>query len=368
MKIYWFVRSCLKVLKKTRLHIQNFITRHIIFCEESWVPLGAPEDSHTESSLYGGYLKYTQEQGVKLVDILSYGTFRQEFLPLLNRLRPHWKVFERRRLHSRKKVFGILNIQITTYISEDSEISLVNLDSFRAAPFWVRSDQAVDRPRTGRGQAADRLRTGRGQATDRPRPGCDQAALQNIQSLLMNVPNASEEPEVLIQPELGVVQNLFQTNPVIALDTEFVKDQLAYIGFLHSNKVCIFTHNAGFAGFSETFLNWLKGNVAIIGFFMIVDLTMLWRQFQASGPSSEILLYKVFDIYLFFKLVHNGFKNQNSLAHWANRICKIHLDKSFQQTNWFTTPLDKNITEYLKGDVWVPTPPLCARYSVFVLL
>ena len=68
----------------------------------------------------------------------------------------------------------------------------------------------------------------------------------------MDVPNPSSEPEVLIQPSLDIVQNLFQTNPVIALDTEFVEAQMAYvqIGFLNSNTVCIFTHNKGFAGFS----------------------------------------------------------------------------------------------------------------------
>ena len=172
----------------------------------------------------------------------------------------------------------------------------------------------------------------------------------------MNVPNASEEPEVLIQPDLDSVQNLFQTNPVIALDTEFVKDQLAYIqiGFLHSNTVCIFTHNAEFEGFSETFFSWLKGNVAIIGFFMSVDLLALWRHFGIiKAPSSEILMYKVLDLYLFLKFIHNGFKNANSLADWSKRLVNVALDKKHQKTNWFTTPLDKNITEYLKNDVWV---------------
>ena len=401
------------------LYIQSFIQRRIMFCKKAWVPLGNPENSQTELTLYGGYLKYTIEQGAKKMDILSYNAFRQEFLPLINRLHPQWEVFERRRIYSGKRVFGILNIQITTDTSEDSEIFSVPLDLFRAAPFWVRTGQDLPVKESEQGATTDpvnpsdpvvpvdgqpaeeeaqKTEIGSEQAADpvnsQPEPtqvdpvanpanpsdsvamlasgstGQDigsepesqrtgiisEERLKNIQSLLMNVPNTSEEPEVLIQPEVGVVQNLFQLNPVIALDTEFYKDKLAYIqiGFLHTNQVCIFTYKESFTGFAETFFSWLKGNVAILGFFMIVDLRMLWRQFQTIAAGSEILLYKVFDLYVFFKFVHNGFKNHNSLKNWAYRICKIQLEKSHQKTNWFTftTPLDAKIREYLKRDVW----------------
>lgn len=35
------------------------------------------------------------------------------------------------------------------------------------------------------------------------------------------------------------------------------------------------------------------------------------------------------------------------------RVTPIRLDKSYQKTDWFNTPLDENLKMYLVTDVWV---------------
>ena len=81
------------------------------FCEDSWVPYGTADDQETYqngSSLYSAYLRYTNEVGASKHEILRSMEFRQEFLPLLNRLRPHWEVFQRRRyLPDQKRQQGV---------------------------------------------------------------------------------------------------------------------------------------------------------------------------------------------------------------------------------------------------------------------
>lgn len=319
------------------LHLQNFITRRTTFCNNMWVPLGAPEDTENFQngvSIYCAYLRYVHELGVPSRDIVNYTNFRQEFLPLLNRLQPQWEVFERRRLHpiTGKRVFGLLNLQSTAQNSDEgqnNEKDSLNLELFRETPFWVRpsSDQTSD----GR--------------------------LLKLKNLLMKVPPAIE-PEVLISPSLDIIQHLFQSNPVIALDTEFSRENpahLAYIQieFLHSHTVCILTYNTAFAKFVETFWSWLKGDVALIGFYILVDLDIIWRHFGDLLGGSETLLYKVFDLYSFLKFVHNGYKHQNSLADWSKRLVGFDLEKQYQKTDWFNTVLDTNLQKYLRNDVWV---------------
>ena len=94
-------------------------------------------------------------------------------------------------------------------------------------------------------------------------------------------------------------------------------------------------------------------DVAIIGFFMIADLTILWRHFSKCAPSSEVLLYKVFDLYLFLRFTHNGHEDKNSLADWTKRLVNLVLDKTFQKCKWFQTELSPQIQNYLKNDVFV---------------
>ena len=368
------------------LHLQNFITRRIAFCEHMWVPLGSSEDTenfHQGVTLYSAYLRYTDELGVSSRDIFNYQNFNQEFLPLLNRVHPEWTVKMRRRQHpiTAKKVPGFVNIQLITETPDETETPPLNLEEFRQAPFWVvKSDEPETMDTSGPSwTGADtkellettkhryppvscsedlesRLQTPAHQSfSEMSLEESVQAGLLRIHNLLLKVPKAGEEPKLLLQPELGTLQSLFQTNPVIALDTEFAVDtgELAYIqiDFLSDNTVCILSYRDGFAAFAETFFNWLNGTVAILGFFMIVDLIAIWRYFKA--PPSEKLLYKVFDFYLFLKFMHNGFENQNSLAHWAKRLCSVDMDKSLQKTDWFSRELTPEITNYLKNDVWV---------------
>lgn len=70
-------------------------------------------------------------------------------------------------------------------------------------------------------------------------------------------------------------------------------------------------------------------------------------------PPTESLLYKVFDLYLFLKFLHNGFKNQNSLAGWAKGILGVDMNKKLQKTNWFNTPLLDEIKKYMVDDVFI---------------
>ena len=116
------------------LHLQDFISRHTEFCDAAWVPLGASGETQNASSLYGWYLKYTFEQGVKNSDILSYA-FSESFISAMAGY-----------LYCGQKVLGIL----TQDLPEKSEISSLNLDPFRAAPFWVHTRKCP---------AADKLRT-----------------------------------------------------------------------------------------------------------------------------------------------------------------------------------------------------------------
>lgn len=83
---------------------------------------------------------------------------------------------------------------------------------------------------------------------------------------------------------------------------------------------------------------------------MVSDFIQLWNTFNHMPPT-ESLLYKVFDLYLFLRFLHNGFKNQNSLAPWAKPILGVNMNKQLQKTNWFNTPLSEDIQKYMVDDI-----------------
>ena len=96
------------------LHLQNFIFNQLAFSENSWLPIGFPEDGLDEDTLFSAYCRYLLENSVGKADRMSFGSFRQEFLPLLNSVQPSWVVIERRRLFKGKKTTGFLNLQVNS--------------------------------------------------------------------------------------------------------------------------------------------------------------------------------------------------------------------------------------------------------------
>nr|YP_009519211.1 hypothetical protein [Caulerpa verticillata]AYC65063.1 hypothetical protein [Caulerpa verticillata] len=184
----------------------------------------------------------------------------------------------------------------------------------------------------------------------------DSINIQNIHNIVRKIPPYGEsEVLVLVNPEENILQNLLNQNSAIALDTEFHENRLAYIqiGFLSSHVVCVLTYDGGFIEFLEIFFKWLQNkNVLIIGFFMLVDLIKIWETYP-DAPDPNILLYKVLDLYLFFKYMHNGYKHKNSLAHWSDRLLGVKLDKKYQKTDWFNTPLTEDICNYMVTDVTI---------------
>nr|YP_009472855.1 hypothetical protein [Caulerpa manorensis]ARO74441.1 hypothetical protein [Caulerpa manorensis] len=247
------------------------------------------------------------------------------------------------------------------------------IGQFKNQPWWIRS--TLETP--SRGQVEDNLGTieenplediSRGQpgdnlGTTEENPGIldkikeiqfgDDLKISCIKKLLLNIPLA-KEPVVHIDPDSALLSQLFSENLVISLDTEFTQEGLAYIqiGFLQNQTVCILSFSNNFAGFERIFLEWLTQEALIIGFNMISDLKQLWNKFSSLPPTSS-LLGKVFDLYLFLRFLHNGYKHQNSLAAWANRILGVEMEKSLQTTNWFNTPLTEEIQQYLVDDVYI---------------
>ena len=176
---------------------------------------------------------------------------------------------------------------------------------------------------------------------------------------LLAVPGyTADNLTILWDPPPEKLNQLFTANTVIALDTEFSIEEnlsqrkLAYIqiGFLASNAVCILTHKNKFVGFGNAFFKWLEQDSMLIGFFIHPDLALLWQYFSAQVPLNQ-LMFKIFDLYAFFKYLHNGYKNRHSLAHWAARLLDMTLDKKFQKTDWFAVNLDNQLRDYLIQDV-----------------
>lgn len=144
----------------------------------------------------------------------------------------------------------------------------------------------------------------------------DLEKVHRIQKLISKTPQAMQTPpKVHRNPK----DKYFQTNKMIFLDTEYSMTKplnLAYIQvfFPNENLVCIWTFEEDFQGFWEAFLNWLAGDVLLIGFSLTADLFALWSHYQnITPPNPLMLMFKVFDLYLFLKFVHNGFKDRNSL-------------------------------------------------------
>lgn len=120
------------------LYLQNFIRDKITHAPEEWVIFGSTEDDETGETLYSAYLLYTKEKGANLNDILSFNSFRQEFLPLLNSLYGFWEVYERRRLHNNKRKIGLLNIGISQKPIEFLGEHSIDLSPYRAAGVAAR--------------------------------------------------------------------------------------------------------------------------------------------------------------------------------------------------------------------------------------
>ena len=374
------------------LHLQKFRLNRTTYVLGEWILLGSPEDRENTSSLYGAYLKYLKETGVRVSEMMSFPNFRQECLPVLNSLYPEWDVVERRRLFEGKKKSGLLNLCTSPSPPRHTDKN-IDLAPYRQELFWLSADnprtscgqpadnlrtscgQPADNPRTSCGQPADNLRTSCGQPADNPRTSCGQEDLHQLknflpdeqyiceikilQQLLWDMPSCPNDfPQTTLSPPVDLAQQWYKQTRVIAVDTEFtpgIFPKLAYIQvkFLELNVIGIWTYTNNFEGFAETFFPWLEEHVAVLGFYLLEDLRVLWKHFENVAPSPHKLLWKVFDFYTFFKYVHNGYTNRNSLAHWAERICGQKIDKTPQKTCWFETPLTNEIKKYLVGDVQI---------------
>ena len=151
------------------LHLQNFITRRTVFSDTNWIPLGVPEDAENFQegvSLYSAYRRYVDGLAVKTRNVCNFTEFKQELLPLINQVCPQWEIFERRRRHPEtgKRVFGLLNIELSAQNQEVEDLTPLNLEPFRQAPFWVRpaSDHTGDgRPVVAERPASDHTGDGR---------------------------------------------------------------------------------------------------------------------------------------------------------------------------------------------------------------
>ena len=267
---------------------------------------------------------------------------------------------------SKSKLWGILNVKLGSYTAGPEQGSKTNLSLLKTLPWWIKStskEEESQREDTG-GQAEDTsvqaADTG-GQVDNiyykiREIQYGDTLKVGNIKNLLLSVPLA-KEPTVLIDPEHSQLSLLFNENSVISLDTEFTQSGLAYIqiGFLQSQTVCILSFTNNFKDFEPNFVKWLNQNVLIIGFNIISDLKQLWGTFSHMPPRGS-LLGKVFDLYLFFRFLHNGYKN--SLAAWAKRILGVDMNKQLQKTNWFNTPLSESMKKYMVDDVYILHQPL----------
>ena len=182
-------------------------------------------------------------------------------------------------------------------------------------------------------------------------------AMMRIQQQLLEIPKAeSTQPQVFYDP--SNVDSLLKNNSVIFFDTEYSQTKphkLAYIQVLFpkENIVCILTYQNNFMNFWKDFLHWLDGDVVAIGFYLLADLAVLWSNFEEPIDRGCCLMHKVLDLFLFFKFVHNGFQNKNSLEDWAKRILNWKMNKKYQKTDWFSTAISPEIENYLVTDVWV---------------
>lgn len=167
------------------------------------------------------------------------------------------------------------------------------------------------------------------------------------------------EPSADIYKNLVLLEQLFNNNPVIALDTEYVPctennphlHDLFYIQVGGSNESPIFIIGKKyFLFFQKLFFAWLsKPNSLILGFFLMADLPILSTTFSFSPGCFD---HKVFDFFLFFKLLNPQLFN-HSLKDWYFRIFGIKLDKSLQKTNWAKVQINFDLLEYMQKDVQV---------------
>nr|AYC64085.1 hypothetical protein [Johnson-sea-linkia profunda] len=166
---------------------------------------------------------------------------------------------------------------------------------------------------------------------------------------------------MLVQTEdsgaLELLKEMFETNEVLALDTEYMphinphKQTLCYIQIGGALGDCIFIIGQLYFTFLKNLLiDWLKKPQSLLlGFYLMADLTILSTQFQIAPKQFE---WKVFDFYLFFKLLSPQLK-KHSLKNWALRICDIELDKSFQKTNWLEEALTEDKKHYMMMDALI---------------
>lgn len=51
--------------------------------------------------------------------------------------------------------------------------------------------------------------------------------------------------------------------------------------------------------------------------------------------------------------IYDLYKDANSLADWAHRLFSWKLDKTLQKTDWFQTPYNQAMEDYMMTDVWI---------------
>lgn len=156
---------------------------------------------------------------------------------------------------------------------------------------------------------------------------------------------------------LVLLEQLFNKNEIIALDTEYVpctknnphNYDIYYIQVGGSNESPIFIIGKQFFSFfHKLFISWLsKPNSLLLGYYLMADLPILATAFNILPDTFE---HKVFDFYLFFKLL-NPQLNNHGLKDWYHRIFDEKLDKSLQKTNWAEVILNQELIEYMKKDI-----------------
>ena len=78
----------------------------------------------------------------------------------------------------------------------------------------------------------------------------------------------------------------------------------------------------------------------------------LWKHFENMAPPCDVLQFKLFDFYLFYRFMHNGY-DKNGLKDWVERLTGVEVSKNLQKTKWFEEPLNENIQNYLVQDVFI---------------
>lgn len=148
------------------------------------------------------------------------------------------------------------------------------------------------------------------------------------QQLLTSKPNLANRKVVTLvtkedNKKVAQLQQMFQQNHLLALDTEFTMEtnpwekKLCYIqvGRCEGSDVLIGGQHY-FHTFKNLFLAWLiKPHSLLLGFDLLADLSILVTNLFPNIHKNLFLL-KVFDFYVFFRLLHpNSLKN--GLKDWA---------------------------------------------------